>query len=251
MLTPSQRIDELKSWIDGKTHVYIDYANVRVKCEEKGWMLDVDKTFRLFHSLGNVAAIKIYFGKIVGKRSSEGFLAMLRKTGFDVITKPVKCMKLSVDVSSISKDSPNIIKNFLDVSLLRKLKVEDLEYLNEQLRKMNALGCKYVEKWKCNFDVEIAVDMLLDNELRGVDTFCLWSGDSDFAGPVLQLLNQKKRVIVFSDGVATELNDLRPDGLRIYDLKKLKDLVGYEKQRGLPLGSPPAKIVGSCDQKRC
>jgi len=246
--TPTERIDELRSWLDGKTHVYIDYANVRAKCEKKDWMLDVYKTWRTFNSLGNVSAIKFYFGKILGNRKSEGFHALLRKIGFEVITKPVKLMKLSIDVSGIPKDSPSIIKTFVEPCLLRKLTVEAIENLNGELRKMNNSGLKYVEMMKCNFDVEIAADMLLDNELHAVDTFCLWTGDSDFAGPILRLLNEKKRVIVFSDVIAPELDDLRPDGLRVYDIKKLKDLIGYEKQKGLSLESPSAKIVGSCDQ---
>jgi uncharacterized LabA/DUF88 family protein len=236
--SPAERISELKSWLDGKTHVYIDYANVRVKCKDKGWMLDVDKTLRLFKSLGNVPSVRMYFGVNVGDRKSEGFMSLLRKTGYEVITKPVKFITVSIDVSSVSKNSPDIIKNFIEPCLLWELKTEAIEYLNDQLRDLNTCNKKSVEIMKCNFDVEIAVDMLLDNELHCVDTFCLMSGDSDFAGPILRLLNQKKRVIVFSDGVATELNDLRPDGLRIYDLKKLKDLIGYEKQRGLQLGAP-------------
>ncbi len=91
---------------------------------------------------------------------------------------------------------------------------------------------------KCNFDVEIARDMLLDNESRDVDTFCLWSGDSDFASTVLHLLNSKKRVIIISDGISPELNDLKPEGLRVFDIKKLRDIIGYEKQKGLPLEAP-------------
>ncbi|HVS87693.1 MAG TPA: NYN domain-containing protein [Candidatus Acidoferrum sp.] len=250
MRTQTERIEELRSWLDGKAYVYIDYANVRTKCEKKGWMLDTYKTWRLFNTLG-IPSIKFYFGKIIGNRKSEGFHALLRKIGFEIITKPVKFMKLSIDVSGIPKDSPSVIKNFVEPCLLRKLTVEAIEQLNEQLRKMNESGLKYVEMMKCNFDVEIAADMLLDNELHGVDTFCLWTGDSDFAGPILRLLNEKKRVIVFSDGVAPELDDLRPDGVRIYDIKKLKDIVGYEKQKGLSLESPSAKIVGSCDHPAC
>src|SRR5260370_10781612 len=189
MLTATQRIEELRSWLDGKTHVYIDYANVRAKCERKNWMLDIQKTWSLFHSLGNVPAIKFYFGKLIGNRKSEGFHNLLRKIGYEIVTKPVKIMRLSIDVSGIPKDSPSIIKNFVEPCLLRKLTVEAVEQLNEQLRKMNTAGMKYVEMMKCNFDVEIAADMLLDNELHGVDTFCLWTGDSDFVGPILRLLN--------------------------------------------------------------
>jgi len=247
---PSERINELKSWLDGKTHIYIDYANVRAKCERKGWALDFAKLDDLFRTLEKVKCATIYFGKIVGNRDSEGFHAMLKGFRFKIETKPVKFMRLSIDVSGIPKDSPNVIKNFVEPCLLRKLKVEAIEYLNSQLRELNETGIKNIEMMKCNFDVEIARDMLLDYEVRDVETFCLWSGDSDFASPILHLLNAKKRVIVISDGISPELNDLKPDGLRIFDIKKLKDIIGYEKQRGLRLESPPARIVGSCDHKK-
>ena len=248
MLTSAERISELRSWLDGKTHVYIDYANVRVKCQAKNWTLDFLKINQLFKGIGNVPAVKVYFGTIAGNRGSEGFLALLRKLGYEVITKPVKFMKLSIDVSSIPRDSTAVIKNFVEPCLLRQFTVAAVEQLNAQLRDMNDKGLRHVEMMKCNFDVEIAADMLMDNELHGVDTFCLWSGDSDFAGPVLRLLNQKKRVIVFSDGIAPELDDLRPDGLRVYNLLKLKNIIGRTKQEGLPFGSPSAKIVGPCGQ---
>lgn len=244
MRTSAERISELRSWLDGKTHIYIDYANVRVKCQDKGWSLDFLKINQLFKGLGNVPALKVYFGTIAGNRRSEGFMALLRKLGYEVITKPVKFMKLSIDVSGIPKDSTAVIKNFVEPCLLRQLTVAAVEQLNAQLKEMNDRGLKYVEMMKCNFDVEIAADMLMDNELHGVDTFCLWSGDSDFAGPILRLLNEKKRMIVFSDGIAPELNDLQPDGLRVYNLLKLKDIIGHIKQKGLPFGSPSAKIVG-------
>lgn len=55
---------------------------------------------------------------------------------------------------------------------------------------------------------------------------------------------------VFSDGIAPELDDLRPDGLRIFDIKKLKEIIGFEKQKGLSLESPSAKIVGPCGQAK-
>jgi uncharacterized LabA/DUF88 family protein len=51
---------------------------------------------------------------------------------------------------------------------------------------------------KCNFDVEISVDAI--RSLDKYDTFCLLSGDSDFA-VLLQYLKRKgKRVIVIASG---------------------------------------------------
>ena len=189
-----------------------------------------------------VEQVTIYFGKIVGNRGSEGFHALLKSLKyFKIETKPVKFMRLSIDVSSIPEHSPDVVKNFVEPCLLRKLKVEAIDYLNGQLAELNATGTKYLEMMKCNFDVEIARDMLIDHETKDVDSFCVWSGDSDFASPILHLLDAKKRVVVISDGIAPELNDLKPDGLRVFDIKKLKDIIGHEKQRGLRLESPPSK----------
>src|SRR5229473_5938611 len=63
--TPSERMSELKSWLEGKTHVYIDYANVRAKCEKKNWQLDFAKLNQLFKTL-EIQSATIYFGKKVG-----------------------------------------------------------------------------------------------------------------------------------------------------------------------------------------
>lgn len=231
MRTPSERISDLKSWLNGPTRVYIDYANVRSKCARKGWELDFVKTRDLFKQFEKVEQVTIYFGKILGNRGSEGFHALIKSLGyFKIETKPVKFMQLSIDVSGIPKNSPAVIRNFVEPCLFRKLKVEAIEYLNEQLRELNSAGTKYVEMMKCNFDVEIARDMLIDHETKNVDTFCLWSGDGDFASPILHLLDAKKRVVVISDGIAPELNDLQPEGLRFYDIKKLKDVIGFQKQ---------------------
>ncbi len=103
--------------------------------------------------------------------------------------------------------------------------MQAIEYLNQQLLDLNKQGTRSLEMMKCNFDVEIASDMRIDHQLNRAQTYCLWSGDSDFADPILQLLQDGRRVIVVAPHVATELNDLRPDGLIIYDLRKLRALI--------------------------
>ena len=107
--------------------------------------------------------------------------------------------------------------------------------MNHQLIALNKEGKYSLQKMKCNFDVEIATDMRLDHALKRCQTFCLWSGDSDFAHPILQLLNDKKNVVVVSKGISTEVRDLKPEGMIHYDLRKLTDVIGLspEKQRGL------------------
>jgi uncharacterized LabA/DUF88 family protein len=73
--------------------------------------------------------------------------------------------------------------------------------------------------------VEIATDMRLDHALKKAQTYCLWSGDSDFAHPILKLLEDGRKVIVISKGIATELNDLKGDGMIYFDLRKLRDVI--------------------------
>jgi len=224
MSTPD-RLAELKKLLVGDTHVYIDYANTRKACERLGWRINLQKLKNLLDSVGTVKSCRFYFGTISGEAKSSGFMARVRKTGFEVRTKSVKLFDLSIDVSSVSSQSPDILRSFINPALIRSLKVEAIEYLNQQLLDLNKQGVFSLEMRKCNFDVEIATDMRLDNALKKARTYCLWSGDSDFADPILQLLEDGKNAVVIAPHVSSELNALRPEGLVIYDLRKLKDLI--------------------------
>jgi uncharacterized LabA/DUF88 family protein len=141
-------------------------------------------------------------------------------------------MRLSIDVSSIASNSPDILKNFVRAPLLRSLKLEAVEYLNNELRKLNKQGKSYLEDRKCNFDVEIGRDMLIDYAEQGIENFVLWSGDSDFADPLNQLLDDGKKVFVFATArkVASELNDLVQKGLFIYEIQKIRNLICWKRE---------------------
>ncbi len=223
--TPAERLRELGGLFGGDTHVYIDYANVRNCCSRLGWSIDLRKLKTVLDSTGKVKSVRFYFGTIVGDKGSEGFVARARKEGFEVQTKPVKFMNLSIDVSSITLQSPDILQGFMNETFIRSLKVEAIEYLNQQLAELNKQGKYSLPHMKCNFDVEIATDMRLDHALNRAQTYCLWSGDSDFAHPILQLLSGGRKVIVVSKGIATELNDLKGSGMVYYDIRKLKGLI--------------------------
>jgi uncharacterized LabA/DUF88 family protein len=223
--TAAERLAELQGLFVGITHVYIDFANVNGCCSKLGWSLDFKKLKSLLDSVGTVKSAKVYYGTIVGDHGSEGFVARIRKEGFQVETKPVKMIELPINVSSITTQSTDILRNFIDDTLIKSLKVEAIEYLNQQLAELNKQGIYSLKKRKCNFDVEIGTEMRLDNALGKAETFCLWSGDSDFAHPIWQLLDEGKKVVVVSKGMARELSDLQPDGLIYFDIRKLKDLI--------------------------
>lgn len=169
---------------------------------------------------------------MVGDSVSEALIKDLTDWKYDVRTKPVKIMKMSIDVTSVHQQSPILLNQLIRAALLRKLDVASIEYLNDKLRQLNAAGQFFIEYRKCNFDVEIGRDMLIDHDRNGVDTFVLWSGDSDFAEPVRQLLADKKRVVLFATArrVSTELNALQADGLMIFDIQKIKNFICWKKE---------------------
>ena len=72
---------------------------------------------------------------------------------------------------------------------------------------------------KCNFDVEVAMDML--QKIEKYDTVFLWSGDSDFHVLLNYLRSKKKKIVTICarDFLSKELNEssdlvLPADGLK-------------------------------------
>lgn len=227
------RIDELVRIFDKPTNIYIDFANVFRWQEKLGWHISLKRLKQLLDSFSTINQIKFYSGTLVGDIKSEKIIEEAKILGYGVITKPVKIMRLSIDISSIPLSSPEILKQFIRDSLLKKLNIETIEFLNNRLKELNQQGVMFIEDLKCNFDVEIGRDMLLDYHLNKVQNFILWSGDSDFADPLKQLLSDGKKVGIFATArrVAAELNDLKVNGLFIFEIQKIKDFICWPRER--------------------
>lgn len=218
------RIKFLEEVLDEKTVVYIDYGNVSRWASRLGWQIDLLKLRDLLASFA-VIEIRFYYGTL--NDASARFMTFVHKNGYKVRTKPVKIMQLSINVSSISKTSADILQNFIHAPLLKNLRLESIEYLNDELRAMNKQGIHTLEFRKCNFDVEIGTDMRIDHLLKRADKFCLWSGDSDFADPLTELLDDHKRVCVIGTArfIASEINELKSKGLQIFDVQRLREIL--------------------------
>lgn len=227
-----ERIKELEKIFDNKTNIYIDFANVIRWQDKLKWHIDLKRLKQFLDSFENIEKINFYNGKLEGDEKSLSILEEAERCGYFVKTKPVKIMRLSIDVSSIPLSSPEILKNFIRTPLLQKLKVEAIEFLNNQLRELNQQGILFVQDLKCNFDVEIGRDILLDYEKNSVENFILWSGDSDFADPINQLLEDGKKVVLFATvrRVASELNELQGKGLLIFDIQKIRNFICWKKE---------------------
>lgn len=226
-------IKKLEELLSGNVNVYIDYANVRPWSQKLSWNIDLKRLKQFLKSFDNINSINMYDGILDGDKKSEKEgrkKQKIFKEGFK--TKPVKIMRHSVDFSSIKPTETSLLDQFIRRCLLLNYGVKTIEFLNEKFLELNQKGIYYIEDRKCNFDVEIGCDMLLDFERNSVDTFVLWSGDSDFYDPIRQLLQDGKKVILFATvgRVARELNDLKAEGLEIFDIKKIREFICWKKQ---------------------
>lgn len=225
-------IQELEFIFSDKTRVYIDYANVRPWSEKLGWHIDLKRLKQLFDSFDTIDTVNFYNGYLEGNARSEKEKTEVENNKYILRTKPVKIMDFSIDISSISKDSTFLLDQFIKRSLLRKYEINTVEYLNDRFKDMNKKGEYFIQDRKCNFDVEIGVDMLLDCERNSAETFILWSGDSDFADSVEKLMSAGKKVILFATArrVSKELSALRVKGLLIFEIQKIKDFICWGKE---------------------
>lgn len=220
-------VNQLDSIFSGNINMYIDYANVRPWSVPLGWHIHLKRLKQFADSFSGIKKINFYTGYLIGDSDSSKFIKDVKKCKYELRTKPVKIMRYSIDTSSIAPQSTDLINQFMRSALVRRLEIAEIEAINRILTNLNRKGVYYIEDRKCNFDVELGSDMIVDLKLNNVDTYVLWSGDSDFADPIEQLLDAGKNVILFATArrVSAELGSLRGKGLFIFDIKKIKNYI--------------------------
>lgn len=228
----SDRIAELEKIFDKRTNVYVDFANVIHWQDRLQWHVSIKRLKQLLDSFDTIKEVKFYNGTLIGDELSRITIEDAKRMGYIVKTKPVKIMRMSIDISSIPLQSTAILEQFISATLLRKLNIETVEFINFKLKELNRQGILHLEQRKCNFDVEIGRDMLRDYDSGQVENFILWSGDSDFHDPIKQLLDDGKKVVLFvtTRKVASELNELTGDGLFVYDIQKIRNFICFPKE---------------------
>jgi len=244
-------IEEVNTIFSEPTKVYIDWQNVLHWQEKLGWHFNLKRLKQFFDSFDTVQSVSIYTGTLEDSQQSKDQIKEILDCGYILSTKPVKLMKISIDVSSIPDDSPAILKNFIKKKFLSKLDLDTIQYLNKKLSLLNKQGVTYIEEPKCNFDIEMGVDMLLDCERNNNENFMLWSADSDFASPITQIKDSGKNatLVAIAGKVAPELDET---GVFIFDVRKIKEFVCFPKEipqsikdkidqqkaKGTPFGAP-------------
>lgn len=91
---------------------------------------------------------------------------------------------------------------------------------------------KYIKKIpKCNFDVEITMDMV--QKINKYDSIMLFSGDSDFQKIISYIKNKGKKIIVVCtrNSMSEELDRLKD---KFIPAESLKELLQYENKKNTP-----------------
>ena len=225
-------IAKLETMFAQSTAVYIDYANVRPWSLKLKWHIDIKRLKQFLDSFSTITSVNLYTGYLKGDADSEKEIKEATSYRYCVRTKPIKIMKLYIDTSSIKPSSRSLLKQFVKTSLLRKFDSNTIRHLNGVLHNLNSQGETHIEERKCNFDVEIASDMLLDNRDGKNQIFALWSGDSDFSDTISRLLSLGNKVYLFATAgrIAKELDGLKTKGLEIFDIYDLKDFICWTKE---------------------
>lgn len=118
--------------------------------------------------------------------------------------------------------------NFITKSLQRiKHYLNKEDDLDKNFIQKDKSGNAYIEIRKCNFDVEISVDVL--KMLDYYDTICLFSADADFVYLNEFLRKKKKKIILVKSGYITK--ELRKSVDLVISAQKIKRDITVKKQR--------------------
>ena len=168
-----------------KVKVYIDGANVFYAQKDNGFFIDWRKMTEYLKKDNDVLEVRYYIGVKKEDEKMTSYLKYLDAIHFVVMIKPLKVIKIKKD------------------------------HLMSQLH-------NYKEIYKCNFDVEMTADILLDR--TSIDKVILFSGDSDFNYLIEKLFTLGKKVDIYSSRKMLSW-ELKLSGARYYFLEDLRKLI--------------------------
>lgn len=178
--------------------VYLDLANMFHWQEVLRWRFRVEDIMKQLFSFDSVKEIKVYYGfDNQNKEASIGFHKRIRKTGAILRSKPVKYIKKTIDEALLFKSKTLTL---FDDGVRDKIKE-----LIDMIKKEGYI----IKEPKCNFDVEITMDMIDDTEK--ISAAVLFSGDSDLAAPLerVKLKGRKAYIVGVRNMTAKELHKVK------------------------------------------
>lgn len=210
----------------GRIFAFVDFGNVNYwyDRDERDWEGNqLKESERLIVDIEKLAGFvsdfaiqkRFYYGWNDRKESSWHIAIKAERCGFIKNTKPMQFIKDYL----VDGEYPKSSNKYFEI-------------------KQDTKG-KYIEIPKSNFDVEISVDAL--RCIDKYDTFCLFSGDSDFAYLAKYLHRNSKKIIVIASGqVFHTLKDLADLYINAQDIKASITIIKKttpREERGLDIGS--------------
>ena len=179
-------------------YAYLDLANMFHWQEVLGWSFRLEDAIRQVISIKSVKEVKVYYGTNSRQQEkSDALQKRIRKVGAILRTKPVKFIKKNIDAALLLKRST--------MTMLSQDMNTKIVNLIEEIKQTGIL----LEEPKCNFDVEMTMDLMDDTEK--MSAVMLFSGDSDLAGPLerLKLKNKNIYVVGVRGMTAKELHEAK------------------------------------------
>ena len=187
-------------WINKETAIfaYLDLTNMFHWQDTLGWKFRIEDVVGQLFTFPNIKEIKIYYGKNERDlKNSEAFHNRIKKTGAILRTKPMKFI--------IKEINEGLFFQRRTITLFDGSVRNKIQGLIDELQKSGII----IEELKCNFDVEMTMDMLDDTEK--LTAVMLFSGDSDLKEPLerLKVKNKKIGIVGVRGIVAGELHDIK------------------------------------------
>jgi uncharacterized LabA/DUF88 family protein len=187
-------------WIKKETAIfaYIDLTNMFHWQDVLGWKFRIEDFVEQLQTFQNIKEIKIYYGKNERDlKNSEAFHNRIKKTGAILKTKPMKFIQKTIEEGMFFQRKTLTL---FDGGVKKKI-----YELIDELQKSGIA----IEEPKCNFDVEMTMDILDDTEK--LTAILLFSGDSDMHAPLerLKVIGKHIGIVGVRDQVAGELHRVK------------------------------------------
>ncbi|MBU4023235.1 NYN domain-containing protein [Patescibacteria group bacterium] len=187
-------------WINKETSIfaYLDLTNMFHWQDVLGWKFRIEDAISQLFTFQNIKEVKIYYGKNEKDlKNSEAFHNRIKKTGAILKTKSMKFIFKTIEEGMFFQRKTLTL---FDGGVKNKI-----YELIDELQKSGIA----IEEPKCNFDVEIAMDML--DDIEKLTAVLLFSGDSDLLEPLERLKVQGKKIGVVGvrGKVAGELHNIK------------------------------------------
>lgn len=194
---------EYLDWINNETviFVYLDLTNMFHWQDVLGWKFRVEDVISQLLSFSNIKEVKVYYGlNPRDEKNSKAFFSRIRKAGGLIRPNTPKEMKFISKTIEEGMFFQRKTMTLFDNGV--KTKIHELI---DELQKSGTI----IEEPKCNFDVEMTMDILDDADK--LTAIMLFSGDSDMLAPLerLKVLGKKIGVVGVRGQVAGELHKIK------------------------------------------